>query len=77
MRDSSCPPSPGSRLGTSCARFAWFVRATLGPRGEPVVFGAGISSVFFDCYSFYCYFSYSSIMVAIFILIFQLFLNNK
>ena len=41
MRDSSRPPSPGSRLGTSCAPCAWFVRATLGPRGGPVGVGAG------------------------------------
>ena len=47
MRDSSRPPSPGSRLGTSCAPCAWFVRATLGPRGEPVGVGDGTSPILF------------------------------
>ena len=42
MRDSSRPPSPGSCFGTSCAPCAWFVRATLGPRGGPMALGLAI-----------------------------------
>ena len=45
MRDSSRPPSPGSCFGTSCAPCAWFVRATLGPRGGPMALGLAIRSM--------------------------------